>query len=67
MCTSVTKPPYNEEDRIRLVCRVSSIEQKKIRFCMDRIPVGGEIVYFDKDMALRSRPIQQTVNARVVA
>ena len=29
MCTSLTKPPYYEEDQIRLICRVPSIEQKK--------------------------------------
>ena len=29
MCTSLTKPPYDDEDRIRLECRVSSIQQKK--------------------------------------
>ena len=50
--------PHTERERHPKLCRV---------FCMDGIPVGGEIVCLDKDTALRSRPTQQTENARVVA
>ena len=50
--------PHTEHERHPKFCRV---------FYMDSIPVGGEIVCLDKDTALRSRPTQQTENARVVA
>ena len=36
-------------------------------FCVDGIPVSGEVVHLDEDMSLRSRLIHQAKDTGVVA